>query len=55
MQLEGGACRQLFWSDWSTDGGRIRSSTLLGEHIRTLVDRSVAQPTSLAVDYAAAR
>jgi len=47
--------RQLFWSDWSADGGRIRSSTLLGEHIRTLVDRNLVQPTSLVIDYTASR
>ena len=55
ISVSSGVYRQLFWSDWSADGGRIRSSTLLGEHIRTLVDRSLAQPTSLAVDYSAAR
>jgi len=47
--------RQLFWGDWSAEGGRIRSSTLLGEHVQTLVDRNLIQPTSLVIDYTASR
>lgn len=47
--------RLLFWSDWGEGDGRIQYSTLLGERVKTLVDRDLVEPKGLALDYDSSR